>query len=97
MILGVLLMVAAPMTTRAADKAVQQVAAPDTEPDALMCETVDRPGSRMKQRICAPSAEWSAALLRLSLLRNSVAAAVGPTGGANEANINTADTGFGRN
>ena len=73
-ILGVLLMVAAPMTTRAADKAVQQVAAPDTEPDALMCETVDRPGSRMKQRICAPSAEWSAALRRAILLRDTPAA-----------------------
>ena len=74
MILGVLLLVTAPMTTRAADKAVRQVAAPDTEQDELMCETVDRPGSRMKQRICAPSAEWSDALRRVLVERDTPAA-----------------------
>ncbi len=81
-IFGVLLTATAPMITMAADQAVQQVAAPETKQDELMCETVDRPGSRMKQRICAPSAEWSDARRRIILLRDTPAAGVGPTGDA---------------
>ena len=73
-IFGVLLM-AAPMTTRAADDALaEQAAASNLKQDELMCETVDIPGSHMKRRICAPSAEWSDAQRRLLLLRDMPAA-----------------------
>ena len=73
-IFGVLLIVTTPIATRADEKAAQQVAALDTEQDELMCETVDRPGSHMKQRICAPSAQWSDARRRVILLRDTPAA-----------------------
>ena len=56
-ILGVLLLVAAPMTTRAADQAVQQVTAADA--NQILCRNLDKPGSHMKYRVCATLAEWS--------------------------------------
>ena len=85
---GSLIIAAAPTMTRAAASAVfEQAAVPSAKKDELVCETVDRPGSHMKQRICASPAEWSAARERLSLLRNHPAAGVGPTG---DRNISTA-------
>jgi hypothetical protein len=89
---GSVIVAAAPTMTQAADGPVsEQATALSTKQDELVCQTVDRPGSHMKQRICAPSAEWSAARGRLSLLRNNPAAGVGPTG---DQNISTAATGF---
>ena len=42
---------------QAADKAAQQVAPSDA--NQVSCRNVDRPGSRMKNRMCATLAEWS--------------------------------------
>ncbi len=76
-IFGVLLMVTAPMATRAADEPAQQVAASDA--NQVSCRNLDRPGSRMKNRMCATLAEWSTIqrdrALRGNSLRDNVATA----------------------
>jgi hypothetical protein len=90
-IIGLLLVATAPITTWAAEQPVQEVVASEADRDELVCRTVDRPGSHMKQRVCAAAAEWSAARGRLILLRNNGAAGIGPAG---DGNISTAGTGF---
>ena len=88
--IGLLLVATTPMTTWAAQQPVERVVASQASRDELVCRTVDRPGSHMKQRVCAAPAEWPAARDRLILLRHNGAAGVGPTG----ENISTAGTNY---
>jgi hypothetical protein len=89
---GALIVAAAPaLAQEGRDPVSAQATASSTKQEELVCQTVDRPGSHMKQKICATSAEWLAARGRLNLLRNNLAAGVGPTG---DMNISTAGTGF---
>ena len=68
-IFGVLLM-AAPIATRAADEPARQVAASDA--NQVSCRNLDRPGSHMKDRMCATLAEWSTIQRDRALLGNSL-------------------------
>lgn len=88
-IIGVLFVTAAPMTTWAAVQPVEKVVPSEVNRDEVVCRTVDRPGSHMKQRLCAPAAEWSAARDRLTLSRNNSAAGAGPTGDSNSSTAGT--------
>jgi len=90
-IIGLLLLATAPVTTWATEQPVEKALASNADRDDLVCQNVDRPGSHMKQRVCAAAAEWSAARDRLVLLKANLAASVGPTG---DINVSTAASGF---
>jgi hypothetical protein len=90
-LIGLLVVMTAPLAARAAEQPVKMAAASEADHDDLVCRTVDRPGSHMKQRVCATAAEWSAARGRLfSLKANPAVASLG--GG--DKTISTAATGF---
>ncbi len=98
-IVGLLLVATAPIATRAAEQPVEKVVASEADHDELVCQTVDRPGSHMKQRVCAAAAEWSAARGRLILLTTNPAASIlagNPAASipAGDRNISTAGSGF---
>jgi len=86
-----LLLATAPLSARAAQQPAERAAPAQANEADIVCRTVDRPGSHMKQRICAKAADWLAARDRVVLLKTTPVAAALPTG---DSNLTTAPSGY---
>ena len=75
---GVVLTVAAPTMTQAAEQTGEQQAeqspAANAKQETPMCRDLDIPGSHIKHHVCGTPAQWSDARFRLTLLRDNPAA-----------------------